>query len=130
MSNQMQLQLAAPNKLYCDKPYTMITVPGSEGDVGVLQGHAPMALTIAAGAVDAYQDDKTVADRWFVVGGFCEVVAERCSIMADEVTHMDDLNHDELQAEFSKIKAQPTMDEETSRRLEIIEAKILALEVE
>lgn len=130
MSNQMQLQLAAPNKLHCDKPFHMINVPGSEGDVGVMQGHAPMALSIDTGAVNAFSDDKTVAERWFVVGGYAEVTAERCTIMALEVHDIASFSRPEIESEVLKHKNQKGLSDEETRELHIAEAKLIAIDAE
>ncbi len=128
MSNQMQLQLAAPNKLHCDDAFTMITVPGAEGEVGVMYGHAPIALAIDTGSVNAYSDEKTVAKRWFIIGGFAEVKADRCTIMADEVHDMDEFNHAEIESEVIKLKHVEHLTDEQMRELHIAEAKLIALE--
>lgn len=130
MSNQMQLQLAAPTKRHCDKPFHMINVPGSEGDVGVMQGHAPMALSIDSGAVNAFSDNDTIAQRWFIVGGYCEVTAERCTIMADEVLDIADFNREEIEAEVLSHKNATDLDDVATRALHIAEAKIIAIDAE
>ncbi|SJZ79787.1 F-type H+-transporting ATPase subunit epsilon [Enhydrobacter aerosaccus] len=61
----------------------MVVVPGSEGDFGVLQGHAPLISTIRPGVLEVYQGNK-VDQRFVIVGGFAEVTPERCTVLADE----------------------------------------------
>jgi len=130
MSNQMQLQLAKPNKLHCDEQFAMITVPGSAGEVGVMFGHAPMALTINAGSLSAFSNENTIGKSWFVVGGYCEVTAERCTIMADEVFDIADLNKEEIEAEISSFKKEKHLDEDASKLLQIAELKLSAINTE
>jgi len=46
----------------------MVTVPGSEGYMGVMAGHAPLVSTLRAGMIDVLVDGKD--DRYFIRGGF------------------------------------------------------------
>ncbi|MDP3239756.1 MAG: ATP synthase F1 subunit epsilon, partial [Reyranella sp.] len=61
----------------------MVVVPGSEGDFGVLPGHAPLVSTVRPGVLEVYQGSK-VERRFLVAGGFAEVTPERCTVLADE----------------------------------------------
>ena len=61
----------------------MVVVPGSEGDFGVLHGHAPLISTVRPGVLEVFQGNK-VEQRFLVVGGFAEVTPERCTVLADE----------------------------------------------
>ncbi len=56
------------------KDAALVTVPGGEGDYGVLAGHAPMITTVRAGVIEVYEKRESGAsDRIFVAGGFAEV---------------------------------------------------------
>ncbi|MBS0517677.1 MAG: F0F1 ATP synthase subunit epsilon [Proteobacteria bacterium] len=61
----------------------MVVVPGSEGDFGVLEGHAPLISTVRPGVLEVYQGNK-VERRFVVAGGFAEVTPERCTVLAEE----------------------------------------------
>ena len=54
----------------------MVVVPGSEGDFGVLHGHAPLISTVRPGVLGVFQGNKA-EQRFFVAGGFAEVTPER-----------------------------------------------------
>ncbi len=126
MSNQMQFELASPQKLACSKPVVMVTVPGGEGDFGVLAGHAPMATTVAMGVVEAYEHDQTtVTDRWFVAGGFCEVEGDRCTVMADQVIPVKDLKRDVLEEEIAVFAKTAANDSDAAQKMAIAQAKLL-----
>lgn len=91
--SQFQFELVTPEKLYVSKPVTMLTVPGGEGEYGVLSGHAPMITSVKAGVVSVYADNENaLTERIFIAGGFAEVTENRCTILADEaisVVHID-----------------------------------------
>ena len=83
MADQVQFELVAPERLLLSEPVDMVVVPGSEGDFGVLAGHAPLISTVRPGVIETYSG-KTVKDRIFVAGGFAEVTRERCTVLAEE----------------------------------------------
>ncbi len=97
MADPLQFELVSPEKLVLSKPVAMVTVPGGEGDFGVLPGHAPMITTVRPGVIAVYEaNDTTVTERIFVAGGFAEVSEGRCTVLAEEVVPVDRLNRAEL----------------------------------
>ena len=97
---KLQFELVAPEKLIISKQVAMVTVPGGEGDYGVLAGHAPMITTVKPGVIDVYETESTEpSERIFVAGGFAEVTASRCTVLADEAIPVSDLDHEKLKAE-------------------------------
>ncbi|OYX09020.1 MAG: F0F1 ATP synthase subunit epsilon, partial [Sphingomonadales bacterium 32-68-7] len=47
----LHFELVTPERLVRSEPVYMVTVPGTEGDFGVLEGHAPVMATIRDGAL-------------------------------------------------------------------------------
>jgi len=83
MAEQIAFELVSPVKKLLGKPVAMVSMPGTEGDFAVLPGHAPLIATLRLGVIETYEADK-VSDRIFVGGGFVEVTAERCTVLAQE----------------------------------------------
>ncbi|RJF84614.1 F0F1 ATP synthase subunit epsilon [Azospirillum cavernae] len=83
MADKVEFELVSPEKLLKSLPVDMVVVPGTEGDFGVLAGHAPMIATVRPGVIDVYEGDRVV-DRVFVAGGFAEVTETRCTVLAEE----------------------------------------------
>jgi len=129
MANALHFELASPQKLFCAKSVTMVTVPGAEGDFGVMGGHAPMAACVAMGVVHAFEGDQAPSpdNRWFVVGGFCEVTGERCTVMAEQVVPLKDLRRDVIEAEIAALAKAAQTEPEAEERLVIAQRKLLAL---
>ena len=73
----------------------MVVVPGSEGDFGVLHGHAPVISTLRPGVLEVLQGNK-VEQRFIVVGGFAEVTPERCTVLADEAIPFAEVTAEQL----------------------------------
>lgn len=93
----VEFELVSPQRLMKSQPVEMVVVPCAEGDIGILPGHTPLIGTVRPGVVDIHEKGK-VAERIFVSGGFVEVTPERCTLLAEEATPVDDLKADEAQA--------------------------------
>jgi F-type H+-transporting ATPase subunit epsilon len=99
----IQFELVTPERLLVSEEVDMVVVPGTEGNFGVLPGHAPLISTIRPGTVDLYTGG-TLTDRIFVVGGIAEVTPERCTVLADEAMLPDSFDRAELDAELTEIE--------------------------
>ena len=127
MAQLIQFDLASPNKLHVSKQVAMVSVPGGEGAFGVLPGHAPMGTTVSMGVVEVYETDVTVvSDRLFVVGGFCDVTATYCTVMADQVIPVKNLKRELIEDEIAQLNAAESNDD-TAFNLCVAQAKLLAL---
>ena len=80
----VSLEIVSPEKLLLSRPVDMVVIPGSEGDIGVLEGHTPMIVTLRGGTIDLYEGDKIV-EQLFVHGGFAEVTPEQVNEAARAV---------------------------------------------
>jgi F-type H+-transporting ATPase subunit epsilon len=98
------LEIISPEKLLVSKPVDMVVIPGTEGDLGILPGHAKLITSLRGGMVDLYENN-AITDRFFVTGGFAEVTEERCSVLADSITKQSDLNPDQAAEALTKAKS-------------------------
>ncbi|MEE2694540.1 MAG: F0F1 ATP synthase subunit epsilon [Pseudomonadota bacterium] len=90
MAEQLTFDLVSPERLLLSTDVEMVVVPGDEGDFGVLAGHAPLVSTVRSGVIDVYESD-SISDRIFVAGGFAEVVAGRCTVLAEEAINLNEV---------------------------------------
>lgn len=128
----VNFELVSPEKLLLSEEVDMVLIPGSEGDFGVLPGHAPMISSIRPGVICVFAGGK-VEKRLFVAGGFAEVTPERCTVLAEKVTSIEELQLSELEqllknskedlaeAQDGKIRA------EVEKTIAVLEAKIQAV---
>jgi F-type H+-transporting ATPase subunit epsilon len=132
MAATLQFELVSPERLLRSEPVEMVVVPGTEGNFGVLPGHALLISTVRPGLIEIYEGGK-VRDRVFVAGGFAEVNAERCTVLADEAVPLPDLNRAVLEGEARELEARlnATQDDNVRnrarRQLVVINAKLSAL---
>jgi F-type H+-transporting ATPase subunit epsilon len=92
----VHLEIVSPEKLLLSRDVDMVVIPASEGDMGVLEGHAPMMVTLRGGIVSLYSGDQ-VTDTLFVAGGFAEVTPERCTVLAGEAMPVNEIERSEAE---------------------------------
>ena len=92
---KVAFRLVMPEREVLATEADMVVVPGSEGDFGVLHGHAPLISTVRPGVLEVIQSNK-VDKRFIVVGGFAEVTPERCTVLADEAVPFEEVTADQL----------------------------------
>jgi F-type H+-transporting ATPase subunit epsilon len=92
---KVSFRLVMPERELLATEADMVVVPGSEGDFGVLHGHAPVISTLRPGVLEVLQGNK-VEQRFMVVGGFAEVTPERCTVLADEAIPFAEVTAEQL----------------------------------
>ena len=80
----LHFELVTPEKLVRSEEVYMVVVPGSEGDFGVLEGHAPVMSTIRDGALQVYRTEKGEPELVAITGGFAEVNASGLTVLAEQ----------------------------------------------
>jgi len=81
----LRFELVTPSRLVRSEEVYQVDVPGSEGDFGVLEGHAPVMTTIRDGALRVYKTQGAAPEEVRVEGGFAEVSAEGLTVLAEQV---------------------------------------------
>ena len=82
--------LVSPEKLLFSGEVEQVDVPGSEGDFGVLAGHAPLVSLLRPGILTVHAGGGS--ERIVVLGGFVEVSAEGLTVLADVATSVEDID--------------------------------------
>jgi len=80
----LHFELVTPERLVRSEEVHMVVVPGSEGDFGVLEGHAPFMSTIRNGELAIYRSGMTgEPERIAIEGGFAEVNDKGLTVLAE-----------------------------------------------
>ena len=103
MADTTLFELVSPEKLVMSKDVSMVVVPGAEGLFGVLPRHTSMLSTLAPGVINVYDGD-SVTDSLFVVNGFAEVTEERCTVLAEEVIPVEDIDTEKYEQQIEALK--------------------------
>jgi F-type H+-transporting ATPase subunit epsilon len=78
MADKLTFELVSPERLLLSVEAEMVTVPGMEGDFGVLPGHAPMISGLRA-------------------GGVAEIAADELVVLAEEAVPVSELDRATLE---------------------------------
>jgi F-type H+-transporting ATPase subunit epsilon len=79
----LHFELVTPEKLLRSEDVYMVTVPGAEGDFGVLEGHAPFMSTIRDGDLLIQRTPGGAPEALPIRGGFAEVNARGLTVLAE-----------------------------------------------
>jgi F-type H+-transporting ATPase subunit epsilon len=92
MSGKISFDLVSPERLLLSEDAEMVTIPGAEGEMGVMAGHMALISTLKPGVIDV-KIEHGRHDRFFVTGGFAEVTATKLTVLAEEaipLVHLDE----------------------------------------
>jgi F-type H+-transporting ATPase subunit epsilon len=79
----LHFELVTPEKLVRSEDVYMVVVPGTEGDFGVLAGHAPVMTTLKDAELAIYRTAGAEPERIPVSGGFAEVGDNGLTVLAE-----------------------------------------------
>lgn len=90
MADKISFDLVSPERLLLSAKADMVTVPGTEGYMGVMAGHSPLVSTLRAGMIDVQVDGKD--ERYFIRGGFAEISPAKITVLAEEALPMTEMD--------------------------------------
>ena len=79
----LHFELVTPQKLVISEDVHMVVVPGTEGEFGVMAGHAPYMSTLRDGELAVYRTAGAAPERIPVSGGFAEVSNRGLTVLAE-----------------------------------------------
>jgi len=80
----LHFELVTPEKLVLSQDVHMVVVPGTEGEFGVLEGHAPFMSTVKDGDLKVYASANAEPQVIRVEGGFAEVSETGLTVLAEK----------------------------------------------
>lgn len=79
----LHFELVTPDRLVMAEEVYMVVVPGSEGESGIMAGHAPYMTTLRNGEIAVYRTSGAQPERIPVTGGFAEVSDKGLTVLAE-----------------------------------------------
>ncbi len=110
----LRLEIVTPEAKAYSEDVDMVTIPGAEGELGILPQHVPLLTSIKPGELRVLKDGK---ETFLAVGeGFVEITQERVIVLTDMALEDTQIDEAAAQAAFEKaqeaLKAQRLSDEE------------------
>ena len=81
----LHFELVTPDRQVMSEDVYMVVVPGTEGDSGIMAGHAPYMTTLKNGEISVYRSAGAAPEKIAVSGGFAEVGDKGLTILAESV---------------------------------------------
>jgi F-type H+-transporting ATPase subunit epsilon len=127
----LHFEFVSPETVLFSGEVDQVDLPGSEGDLGVLPGHAPMVTLLRPGIVTIIREGQR--EPVVVVGGFAEMGPGGLTVLADRAGSREDFDLDLLASDIKDVEedvADCTDDaqrDKLTRRLEQLRALQAAL---
>lgn len=127
----LHFEFVSPERVLFSGDVDQVDLPGAEGDMGILAGHAPLVTALRPGIVTIYNGE--VREAIVVVGGFAEVSPVGLTILADRAVARDNFDAATLAGEIKEAEEDvaDTSDEaqrdQLARRLEQLKTLQAAL---
>ena len=80
---ELHFELVTPDKLVMSDDVHMVVVPGTEGESGIMAGHAPYMTTLRDGEIAVYRTATGEPERIPVSGGFADVSERGLTVLAE-----------------------------------------------
>lgn len=87
----LHFELVSPAKLLFSGDVEQVQIPGTEGEMGIFAGHAPVLSTLRPGVVIVDKGQGT-PEKIFVRGGFAEVNSKGLTVLAEVAIPLADLD--------------------------------------
>lgn len=120
----MRLEIVTPNGVIFDKKVKQVTLPGSEGEFGVLPNHAALVALLDSGIIEIEKEDGSVT-AVAINSGYCQVDENKALCVVDgavPVGEDEDFNAalQEVQKLLESAKAAPTVIAAATSKIERI----------
>ena len=123
----LHVELVAADRLVWSGEAKMVIARTTEGDVGILPGHAPLLSVIIEGVVDIQTDD---GETWVaaVDAGFLSVANNRVSILSERAEMSHEIDLEKARQELERAKETGEDDDAAQEAVRRAEARIRAVE--
>lgn len=126
-------ELVSPERKVMAEQAWQVTIPGEEGMFGVRAGHASLVAAIKPGLIEVISRPGDAAKKFFIGGGFADVTATNCTVLAEETAGLGELNSAVLEQDKNavlerlKLVKDPVEKARFERKLALIQAKLDAV---
>jgi len=110
MASTLKLEIVTPEAKIYSENVEMVTLPASEGEMGVYPMHVPLMTQVNSGELVVRKDGQ---DHFLAVGeGFVEITGDHVAVLTDMAMKADDI--DEVKAEEARKRAEARLAEKLS----------------
>lgn len=92
MSDELILEIVTPEKMVFSGGIEEVTIPGTEGEFGVLRGHEALLSSVDIGELNFSRDGKKT--YYAVNTGYAEVTSHKVTVLIETAERSDDIDKD------------------------------------
>lgn len=96
-------ELVSPDRVLVSEPAWQVTIPGEEGYFGVRVGHMSLIAAIKPGVVEVLAKEGATPEKIFIAGGFADVTAKNCTILAEQAVNVNELDPAAIEKEIANL---------------------------
>ena len=124
----LQVELVAADRLVWSGEATNVVARTTEGDVGILPGHAPLLSLLVEGVVDVTTVE---GETWVaaVDAGFISVAGDRVSVLAERAEMSHEIDLEKARHDLERLHAAGELDDAAQAAVRHAEARIRAAEL-
>lgn len=100
----LTLELVTPEKVALSETADFVVLPAVEGEMGVLPGHEPFIVQLAAGEVRARSGE--AVKHLAVAGGFAEIKGDKVSVFAETAEMAEEIDAEKARQALAKARAE------------------------
>jgi F-type H+-transporting ATPase subunit epsilon len=104
MADTFQLEIVTPEKKVVETQAEEVQIPGKNGYLGILPGHAPLITELSVGEISFREHSGSNGQRLAVAWGFAEVLPDKVTILAETAERPSEIDVD--RARKSKERAE------------------------
>jgi len=90
MADELTLEIVTPERVVFNGVVEEVTIPGTEGEFGVLRGHASLLSSVDVGELAFVRDHKKT--RFAVNTGYVEVTASKVTVLVETAERADEID--------------------------------------
>ena len=103
MADTLQFDLVSPERRLSSVQATEVQIPGADGDLTAMVGHAPTITTLRPGVLRVVHAGGT--DEYVVLGGFADIQAEAVSVLAEQSLPKGEMTQEVFDAMLAEARA-------------------------
>ena len=92
MDDKLRFDLVSPERLVVSERVDAVTIPGVEGDFGVLPNHSPVMTMVREGELIVENDG--MQRSFALAGGFADVTPEGVTVLSEAISMSDKTSSD------------------------------------
>ena len=96
----IQVDIVTPERMLLSDEVDMVTLPGTDGQMGILRGHAPLLSTLDIGEIVLHRGNEL--EYLAVAGGVVEVRPDKVTVLADIAEYAEEIDVERAEAALAR----------------------------